>query len=76
MLSFGASVSGGGAWISTFGARTSLTIDLFNLFKRTVNDIEYFYQSRLTGDAPQGVGEGQLPAAIPRSMQVRLNRNF
>jgi hypothetical protein len=33
----------------SFGARAELTLDVFNLLDRQVNDIQYFYESRRSG---------------------------
>jgi hypothetical protein len=33
------------------GAQASVTLDVFNLFNRKVNDIQYFYESQLPGES-------------------------
>jgi hypothetical protein len=61
-----ATVRNVGPWSSS-----GLTIDVFNLLDRKVNDIQYFYESRVAGEA------GPVPDRIvhpgePRSLRVTL----
>ena len=58
-----------------FGPKTELTLDVFNLLDRRVNDIEYFYESRLPGEAA-AVADRHLHPAEPRSLRVTLRRSF
>ncbi len=58
-----------------FNRQTSLTLDVFNLFDRRVNDIEYFYESRLPGEAA-AVADRHLHPAEPRSLRVSLVHSF
>jgi outer membrane receptor protein involved in Fe transport len=55
--------------------RWSLTLDVFNLFDRRVNDIEYFYESRLAGEA-DAVSDRHLHPAEPRTARVTLKATF
>ncbi|HPA89862.1 MAG TPA: TonB-dependent receptor [Quisquiliibacterium sp.] len=48
-----------------------LTVDVFNLLDRQVNDIEYFYTSRLRGEA-QPVDDRHLHPAEPRTVRVTV----
>ncbi|WP_431258233.1 TonB-dependent receptor [Roseateles chitinivorans] len=58
-----------------FGAKTELTLDVFNLFDRKVNDIEYFYESQLPGEAAP-VADRHVHPAEPRTLRVTLRRSF
>lgn len=58
-----------------FGARTELTLDVFNLTDRRVNDIAYFYESRLPGEAAP-VADRHVHPAEPRTVRVTLRRSF
>ncbi len=58
-----------------FGAKTELTLDVFNLFDRRVNDIEYLYESQLPGEAAP-VLDRHLHPAEPRTWRVTLRRSF
>lgn len=53
------------------GAKAELTLDVFNLFDRRVNDIEYFYESRLRGEAGP-VADKHVHPAEPRSLRLTL----
>jgi outer membrane receptor protein involved in Fe transport len=59
------------------------TLDVLNLFDREVSDIEYFYCSRLGGEAPGVCADGSagtddihLHPAEPRTLRVALRYNF
>jgi outer membrane receptor protein involved in Fe transport len=55
--------------------RTELTLDVFNLFDRKVNDIEYFYESQLPGEiAP--VADKHVHPAEPRTIRLTLRVGF
>ena len=58
-----------------FGAKTELTLDVFNLFDRKVNDIEYYYESQLPGEATP-VADRHVHPAEPRTVRVTLRRSF
>ena len=58
-----------------FGTMTELTLDVFNLFDRKVNDIEYFYESQLPGEAAP-VADRHVHPAEPRTLRVTLRRSF
>jgi hypothetical protein len=59
----------------SFGAKTELTLDVFNLFDRKVNDIEYFYESQLPGETAP-VADRHVHPAEPRTVRVTLRRSF
>lgn len=56
-------------------ARSELTFDVFNLFDRKVNDIEYFYASQLPGEAAP-VADKHIHPGEPRTVRVTLKMGF
>ena len=57
------------------GRAAELTLDVFNLFDRKLNDIEYFYESQLpTETAP--VADKHLHPAEPRTLRLALRIAF
>ncbi|MCW7536770.1 TonB-dependent receptor [Aquabacterium sp. A7-Y] len=58
-----------------FGQDTEVTLDVFNLLDRKANDIEYFYESRLPGEAA-AVEDKHFHPAEPRSVRVTLRKQF
>jgi hypothetical protein len=59
----------------SLGRHAELTLDVFNLADRRVNDIEYFYESRLPGE-PGAVADRHLHPAEPRTLRVALRLGF
>jgi outer membrane receptor protein involved in Fe transport len=59
-----------------FDARTRLTLDSFNLFNRQANEIDYYYQSRLKGEAAAGASDDEFHPVEPRTVRLTLARNF
>lgn len=57
------------------GDKTELTLDVFNLADRKVNDIEYFYESQLPGETSP-VSDRHVHPAEPRTLRVTLRRSF
>lgn len=55
--------------------RTHFNLDVFNLFNREANDIDYFYSSRLRGEAAP-VSDLHFHPAEPRSVRVSLVTRF
>ncbi len=55
--------------------KTELTLDVFNLFDRKVNDIEYFYESQLPGEAT-AVADRHVHPAEPRTLRLTLRVGF
>ena len=53
-----------------------LSVDVFNLFDRKVNDIEYYYASRLAGEPTQGVEDIHFHPGEPRTARVTLRATF
>jgi hypothetical protein len=57
------------------GPSAELTLDVFNLFDRQVNDIQYFYESRLPGEAAS-VNDRHVHPSEPRSARLSLLVRF
>lgn len=57
-------------------SRTRLFVDVFNVFDRAASDIDYFYTSRLPGEAPEGVDDIHTHPAAPRTFRVGLTFAF
>jgi hypothetical protein len=55
--------------------KTELTLDVFNLFNRKVNDIEYFYESQLPGEAAP-VADKHVHPGEPRTLRLTLRMGF
>ncbi|MBZ8143481.1 TonB-dependent receptor, partial [Rubrivivax gelatinosus] len=55
--------------------KTELTLDVFNLFDRKVNDIEYWYESQLPGESAP-VADKHVHPAEPRTVRLTLRRAF
>ena len=53
-----------------------VALDVFNLFNRKGSDIDYFYASRLKGEAAQGVEDIHFHPVEPRSVRVTFTANF
>lgn len=53
-----------------------LSLEAFNLFNAKVSDIDYFYESRLPGEAAEGVADIHTHPAEKRSFRVALSRQF
>jgi outer membrane receptor protein involved in Fe transport len=61
-------------------AKTSINFDVFNLFNRKANDVEYYYASRLNNPAQpepaSGVKDIHFHPAEPRSARIALVTHF
>jgi len=57
------------------GRDSELTLDLFNLLDRKLNDIEYFYESQLPGETAP-VADRHIHPAEPRSVRLTLRTAF
>jgi len=53
-----------------------LGAEVLNLFNRKVDDITYFYASRLPGEAAAGVEDKHFHPAEPRSLRLSAVINF
>ena len=58
-----------------FDPRTQLTLDIYNLFDRRANDIEYGYASQLPGETAP-VFDRHLHPTQPRSLRLTLSHRF
>ena len=58
-----------------FDRRTTLTLDVFNLFNRQVSDIDYWYESQLRGEAVP-VADLHTHPAEPRGLRLMLTHRF
>ncbi|MDR7272106.1 hypothetical protein J2X20_004780 [Pelomonas saccharophila] len=56
-------------------AGSDVTVDVFNLGNRRVNDIEYFYESRLPAEAAP-VADRHVHPAEPRTVRVTFKLGF
>ena len=54
----------------------SVGVDILNLFDSTDHDIDYFYASRLSGEAEEGVEDLHFHPVEPRSVRLRLQATF
>jgi outer membrane receptor protein involved in Fe transport len=57
------------------GSNAELTLDVFNLLDRKVNDIQYFYESQLPGEAAP-VADHHVHPAEPRTARLSLLMRF
>ncbi|MCY7314911.1 MAG: TonB-dependent receptor [Rubrivivax sp.] len=57
------------------GQHAELTLDVFNLGNRKVDDIQYFYESQLPGEAAP-VADRHVHPAEPRTLRVTLRAAF
>jgi TonB dependent receptor/TonB-dependent Receptor Plug Domain len=57
------------------GSKAELTLDVFNLADRKVNDIQYFYESQLPGEAAL-VADRHVHPAEPRTVRLSLRVGF
>jgi hypothetical protein len=57
------------------GRNSDLTLDIFNLTNRRVNDIQYYYESRLVGEAAP-VADRHVHPAEPRTFRLSLRWGF
>ncbi len=53
-----------------------LALDVFNLFGSRASDIDYFYTSRLSGEAAAGVDDRHFHPVEPRNARLTLTANF
>ncbi|MDD0840677.1 TonB-dependent receptor plug domain-containing protein [Curvibacter sp. HBC61] len=57
------------------GRPSGLTVDVFNLFNRRVNDIQYYYASQLVGETSP-VNDRVVHPAEPRSVRITYRTRF
>jgi hypothetical protein len=51
-------------------------LELYNLFDAQVSDVDYFYTSRLAGEAAAGIDDVHTHPALPRTLRVSLQFRF
>ena len=56
--------------------KTKLALDVFNLFDSKANNIDYYYASRLPGEAAEGVADRHFHPVEPRSVRLTLTAHF
>jgi len=56
--------------------RTRITLDVFNLLNKRASDIDYYYASRLPGEAADGVEDRHFHPVEPRSARLTLSYAF
>jgi outer membrane receptor protein involved in Fe transport len=52
--------------------QVKLGVEVLNMFNRRVDDITYFYASRLAGEAGAGVEDKHFHPAEPRTLRLAL----
>lgn len=57
-------------------AQWSVGLDILNLLDSADHDIDYFYPSRLSGEADEGIEDLHFHPVEPRSLRVRLQASF
>jgi hypothetical protein len=58
------------------GKYTRVDLDIFNLFDKKASDVDYYYQSRLTGEGPDGASDIHFHPVEPRSLRLALTHRF
>lgn len=58
-----------------YNPKTTLTLDIFNLFNRKASDIDYYYESQLKGEAAP-VNDIHFHPVEPRSARLTVTYNF
>lgn len=53
-----------------------IQLDAFNLLNKKASQIDYFYASRLQGEAPEGVDDRHFHPAEPRAFRLTLAKVF
>lgn len=51
-------------------------VDVFNLLDQKASQIDYYYASRLAGEAAAGVGDIHVHPLEPRSFRLSLTKQF
>ena len=67
-------------WNAEAGYRLSnkarVVLEVFNIFNADVADIDYFYPSRLPGEASDGIEDIHTHPSLPRSARAALQISF
>ena len=56
--------------------KTRIALDVFNLLNKRASDIDYYYASRLPGEAADGVNDRHFHPVEPRSVRLSLSYAF
>ena len=56
--------------------KTRIALDVFNLFDKRASDIDYYYASRLPGEAADGESDRHFHPVEPRSVRLSLSYAF
>lgn len=56
--------------------KTRISLDVFNLFDKQASDIDYYYASRLPGEAVDGVNDRHFHPVEPRSVRLSVAYAF
>jgi hypothetical protein len=56
--------------------RMDLVLDAFNLLDTDASDIDYFYASRLPGEAADGVEDVHTHPTLPRTLRLSMRWRF
>ncbi|WP_426086994.1 TonB-dependent receptor [Janthinobacterium sp. PSPC1-1] len=56
--------------------KTRIALDVFNLLNKRASDIDYYYASRLPGEAADGVNDRHFHPVEPRSARLTLSYAF
>ena len=59
-----------------FNQTWSAAVELFNIFDSEVDDVAYFYTSRLPGEPDAGVDDQHFHPAEPRQVRASLTARF
>ena len=57
-------------------SRYTLALDAFNLTNAKASDIDYYYTSRLAGEAPEGVSDVHTHPLQPFTLRASLSASF
>ena len=57
------------------GKQTQVAFDVYNLFDRQVNDIEYWYESQLAGETAP-LADRHIHPTEPRTFRLSINQRF
>ncbi|MEQ1601176.1 MAG: TonB-dependent receptor [Methylophilaceae bacterium] len=59
-----------------FNQKANLALDIFNLFNSQASDIDYYYNSRLNGEAATGVADTHFHPVEPISARLTFSYKF
>ena len=59
-----------------FARNAKIAVDVFHILNAQDSDIDYYYRSRLVGEAPGGVEDIHFHPVLPRTARVHLILGF